>query len=80
MIKHSDLVRFVYETGSPFKRLEALLADIQPNGDLAPITMTVGNPRHAPPPGVSDALTRAIDGFGNYPAIIGTSEHRAAIA
>lgn len=79
MIAHADIRRFVYETGSPFKRLEALLAPVRPNPDLAPITMTVGEPRHAPPAGVLQALSAAQAGFAKYPASNGTPEHCQAI-
>lgn len=80
VIAHADIRRFVYETGSPFKRLEALLAGVRPNPDLEPITMTVGEPRHAPPAGIIQALTAAEAGFAKYPAINGTPDHRRAIA
>jgi histidinol-phosphate/aromatic aminotransferase/cobyric acid decarboxylase-like protein len=80
VIAHADIRRFVYETGSPFKRLEALLAGVRPNPDLEPITMTVGEPRHAPPAGIIQALTAAEAGFAKYPAINGTPDHRHAIA
>ncbi len=84
MISHDAIRQFVYETGSPFKRLEALLDGVQPNPALAPITMTVGEPRHTPPDGVLEALIRANENratsFRKYPAINGTPEHRRAIA
>lgn len=80
MIAHADIQRFVYETGSPFKRLEALLAPVRPNAGLEPITMTVGEPRHAPPGGITKALSKAEAGFAKYPAINGTLDYRQAIA
>lgn len=80
MIEHSDIHRFVYETGSPFKRLDALLAPVRPNRDLEPITMTVGGPRHMPPQGVPETLVKNAAGFGVYPSISGTPGHREAIA
>lgn len=80
MIEHGDIHRFVYETGSPFKRLDALLAPVRPNPDLRPITMTVGGPRHAAPQGVPELLVEHAEGFGIYPAINGTPDHRQAIA
>ncbi|MFK7791072.1 MAG: aminotransferase class I/II-fold pyridoxal phosphate-dependent enzyme [Devosiaceae bacterium] len=78
-IAHADIQRFVYETGSPFKRLEALLAPVRPNPALEPITLTVGEPRHAPPEGVSEKLARSVEAFGKYPLINGTPDHRQAI-
>lgn len=79
MIEHSDVHRFVYETGSPFKRLDALLASVRPNPDLEPITMTIGGPRHVPPQGVADMLVQNAEGFLTYPATNGTPGHREAI-
>ena len=80
VITHADIRRFVYETGSPFKRLEALLASVRANPGLAPITMTVGEPRHEPPGGILKALAETDAGFSKYPAINGTPDHRKAIA
>ncbi len=80
MITHAGIRRFVYETGSPFKRLEALLASVRPNPSLDPITMTVGEPRHEPPGGIVKALAEAEAGFTKYPAINGTPDHRKTIA
>lgn len=79
MIAHADIRRFVYETGSPFQRLNALLAPVRPNPDLEPITMTVGEPRHAPPKGMLQALSAAQAGFAKYPASTGIPEHRQSI-
>ena len=41
---------------SPFRRLDMLLADIEPNGQLAPIIMSVGEPQDAPPPLLAEAV------------------------
>lgn len=80
MITQSDLHRFIYETGSPFKRLDALLADVRPNADLTPIAMTVGAPRHEPP-AILETLAASLDGgIKLYPAITGTKDYRAAVA
>ncbi len=80
VIPHAELQRFVYETGSPFKRLEALLASVRPNPALETITLTVGEPRHTPPDGVGARLLENVAGFAKYPAINGIAEHRQAIA
>ena len=80
MIDHRALSRFVYETGSPFKRLDALLADVPPNPAREPIVMTVGSPRHDPPKAVAQTLAADLQGLRAYPAITGTPDHRQAIA
>ncbi|MEM1287421.1 MAG: aminotransferase class I/II-fold pyridoxal phosphate-dependent enzyme [Pseudomonadota bacterium] len=80
MISQAELTRFVYETGSPFRRLDALLADVPANPDLTPINMTVGAPRHAPPDGVLGAITDCADGFSKYPPISGTVQYRQAVS
>ena len=59
MIAHHDIASFVYETGSPFKRLEALLDPVRPHAGLKPIIMTVGEPRHAPPVGLAQTIALA---------------------
>lgn len=79
MIDRRALSNFVYEMGSPFKRLEALLTDVPPNPALEPIIMTVGSPRHAPPQSVAETLTADLQGFEAYPAITGTDGLRASI-
>lgn len=64
----------------PFVRLDHLLADNVPPADLAPISLTIGEPRHAPPRAVLDALTRAEAGYGAYPMALGIRELRSACA
>ena len=61
---------------NPFVRLRALLGDQQPGQD--PIDMAIGEPKHAFPPFVTDALTRTAAGFGKYPPTEGTPEFREA--
>jgi N-succinyldiaminopimelate aminotransferase len=60
----------------PFDRLRALLADLAPGAP--PIVLSVGEPRHAPPPLLKEALAAANDGWGRYPPVEGTAEFRAA--
>lgn len=79
-VSRADLHRFVYETGSSFKRLDALLKGIAPNPDLTPINMTIGEPRHTPPEGVGHAVGSTSGGFGTYPPITGSLNLRTAIA
>ncbi len=48
-----------------FPRLRALL-DPHPGGG-APLHMSIGEPRHDPPPWVAEVIAEAADGFGVYP-------------
>ncbi|MEC9368638.1 MAG: aminotransferase class I/II-fold pyridoxal phosphate-dependent enzyme [Pseudomonadota bacterium] len=63
---------------SPFERLRALLADVEPG--MAPIDMSVGEPRHPFPSAVLDSIVEQADEFRKYPPIRGTDELRLAIA
>jgi N-succinyldiaminopimelate aminotransferase len=64
----------------PFERLRALLAGAQPPADKPLIPMYIGEPRHAAPKFVVDALTSNMQGLGSYPLTAGIPELRAAIA
>ena len=55
---------------SPFAALRRALNGIEPGKD--PIDLTIGAPKHTPPPWVAAKLTEAIDTIGTYPAIQGT--------
>ncbi|WP_454684063.1 aminotransferase class I/II-fold pyridoxal phosphate-dependent enzyme [Ancylobacter moscoviensis] len=63
---------------SPFVRLTELLADITPS--RPPLSLAVGEPRHAMPGFVGDVLAAHLDGFGRYPAGKGLPEFRRAAA
>ncbi|HEX7114359.1 MAG TPA: succinyldiaminopimelate transaminase [Steroidobacter sp.] len=64
----------------PFERLRALLAGARPPAGLPHISMSIGEPRHAPPAFVLDALTKNLHTLGNYPASLGLPEFRSAAA
>ena len=64
----------------PFERLRALLADATPPAGLRHIPLSIGEPKHAPPAFVGEALTRALDTLGSYPLAAGLPELRAVIA
>ena len=64
----------------PFERLRRLIAGLQPPADLAPIALWIGEPRHAPPQFLIDALTAALGTLGQYPAALGLPELREAAA
>jgi len=64
----------------PFERLRELTRDVTPNTALRPIGMGIGEPRHATPRIVTDALTAALAGLANYPATAGEPALREACA
>jgi len=65
----------------PFERLRSLLADNEPPAGLAPIVLSIGEPKHPPPGFIGDALREAIpQGIGQYPASRGEVALRETIA
>ena len=64
----------------PFERLRALLDDATPPSSLPHIPLSIGEPKHAPPPFVAASLTAALDTLGAYPAALGLAELREAAA
>ena len=66
----------------PFERLRRLFATITPNPDLRPISLGIGEPRHATPALIQQAYCDAIMGGGlaSYPATLGELPLRQAIA
>lgn len=63
----------------PFERLRALLAGVSP-ADLPPVRLSIGEPQHATPSLITEALTRHLDGLAVYPSTAGLDELRAALA
>ncbi len=61
----------------PFDRLRALLDGLPPGGD--PILLSVGEPRHPPPPMLSEILARHAGEWGRYPPVEGTADFRRAV-
>jgi N-succinyldiaminopimelate aminotransferase len=64
----------------PFERLKNLLAGVTPPKDLSHISLSVGEPRHAPPAVLLEAFTKNLATLGSYPATAGTPEFRRAVA
>lgn len=64
----------------PFEKLRALLGDTKPNAALAPINLSIGEPKHPTPRLLKDALAANLDGLATYPQTVGTPELREAIA
>jgi len=64
----------------PFERLRALLSPYIPPAHLAPINLSIGEPRHPTPAVLLNALAAAIPSLATYPATRGTDTLRIAIA
>lgn len=64
----------------PFERLRDLLDGAQPSASLAPIALSIGEPRHAPPQFVLEVLRREVSGLSSYPTTHGLIGLRTAIA
>jgi N-succinyldiaminopimelate aminotransferase len=63
----------------PFERLRQLHADITPNPAYRPISLGIGEPRHATPQLIKDALTGSLAGLASYPATAGEPRLRQAM-
>src|SRR5882757_68033 len=63
----------------PFERLRALLADCPPPRYLDPIDLSIGEPKHATPPLLLEALAAALPQVSSYPKTTGSDALRIAI-
>jgi len=64
----------------PFERLRQLHADVTPNPAYKAISLGIGEPRHATPQLIKDALTASLSGLANYPGTLGEPKLRQAMA
>ena len=65
----------------PFERLRQLFAEVKPNPALRPISLGIGEPKHATPEFLKQALAADLDtGLAAYPATGGKPEMREACA
>ncbi|HTP40549.1 MAG TPA: succinyldiaminopimelate transaminase [Steroidobacteraceae bacterium] len=64
----------------PFERLASLLAGSQPPASLSHIGMSIGEPRHAPPEVVLEALRANLHRLDTYPLTRGLPQLRQAMA
>ncbi len=63
----------------PFERWRELTAGITPNPAYTPISLGIGEPKHATPALIEEALMRALPGLSGYPATAGEPVLRDAI-
>jgi N-succinyldiaminopimelate aminotransferase len=64
----------------PFERLARLKAGVTPPAKLPHIALSIGEPKHAPPPFVLEALEKNLAKLDSYPATVGLPETRTACA
>src|SRR5258708_21922566 len=70
--------RFEVSKSHAFRRLGALLAEVNPKSNQKPVLFSVGEPQNQPPPLLADALARHADQWNRYPPQGGTPEFRQA--
>ena len=63
----------------PFQRLRALFAGVTANPDFSPINLSIGEPKHATPSIIQDALSQNLQGLASYPTTQGSEALRTAI-
>ncbi|MFV1972771.1 MAG: succinyldiaminopimelate transaminase [Thiohalobacterales bacterium] len=64
----------------PFERLAELAAGVEPPAGLAPISLSIGEPKHPTPGFITEAVITHLHGLSNYPLTRGRAELREAIA
>ncbi|WP_415753174.1 succinyldiaminopimelate transaminase [Pseudomonas leptonychotis] len=64
----------------PFEKLRALLGSVQPPADMAPIALSIGEPKHRSPAFVAEALSANLDQLAVYPTTLGIAPLREAIS
>jgi N-succinyldiaminopimelate aminotransferase len=64
----------------PFQKLAALFKDSRANAAYTPVNMSIGEPKHATPEFIRQALTDHLSGLASYPATAGSEDLRRSIA
>ena len=64
----------------PFQKLAALFREVQPNAAYRAISLSIGEPKHATPQFIRDALAANLAGLANYPTTAGSDALRSTIA
>ncbi|NMM77034.1 succinyldiaminopimelate transaminase [Acidovorax sp. SRB_24] len=62
----------------PFERLRQLFVGVNPPAHLSAISLGMGEPRHATPAFIQEALTAGLGGLASYPATAGEPRLREA--
>ena len=64
----------------PFEKLRQLFAGITPNPALREIRLSIGEPQHATPDFIKEALSANLSGLASYPTTLGSAELRRTLA
>ena len=64
----------------PFERLRQLHANVTPNPAYKPISLGIGEPRHATPQLIKDALSASLAGLASYPGTLGSAPLRQTMS
>ena len=64
----------------PFQKLAKLFGEVTPNAGFKPISLHIGEPKHATPSFIKDALIAGLNGLANYPTTVGSEELRMTLA
>ncbi|MFY9259280.1 MAG: succinyldiaminopimelate transaminase [Gallionella sp.] len=64
----------------PFQKLAFLFSGVTPSQTYTPIRLSIGEPKHATPAFIRDALVAGLGGLANYPTTAGSDALRGAIA
>ncbi|MGV8894680.1 MAG: succinyldiaminopimelate transaminase [Burkholderiaceae bacterium] len=64
----------------PFEKLRQLFKGVTPNPAFSPISLGIGEPKHATPTFIQQALTDNLAGLASYPSTAGSDALRSAIA
>lgn len=64
----------------PFQKLAALFHEVMINPAYPPISLSIGEPKHATPALIKEALLAGLDGLANYPTTAGSNDLRNTLA
>ncbi len=63
----------------PFQKLNSLFKGVTPNANYKPVSLSIGEPKHATPALIQQALRDNLSGLARYPATAGSAELRKSI-
>ena len=64
----------------PFEKLKQLFIGITPSAHYAPINLGIGEPKHATPAFLKEAIHENLVGLASYPSTLGSAELRESIS
>ena len=64
----------------PFEKLRQLFSGITPNRAFREVKLSIGEPQHATPAFIKEALVAGLAGLASYPTTLGSADLRRAIA